>query len=178
MKNKINKKAVILISIAIMVLGSASVFAQYGRGYGNGMGYGRGCGYGYDRGYGHHGRGYGNGMGYGRGCGYGYGRGCGYGYGRGCGYGYGRGYGYYNNNLTQEQIDEIRAIHDKYFPQMDTLRREIFNQNETIAVEMRKENPDQNAINAAIDARSKASADLSKLRTQCYLEIDKVYQNK
>ena len=147
MKNKINKKAVILISIAIMVLGSASVFAQYGRGYGNGMGYGRG---------------YGNGMGY----------------GRGCGYGYGRGYGYYNNNLTQEQIDEIRAIHDKYFPQMDTLRREIFNQNETIAVEMRKENPDQNAINAAIDARSKASADLSKLRTQCYLEIDKVYQNK
>ena len=61
---------------------------------------------------------------------------------------------------------------------MDTLRREIFNQNETIAVEMRKENPDQNAINAAIDARSKASADLSKLRTQCYLEIDKVYQNK
>ena len=44
MKNKINKKVVILISIAIMVLGSASVFAQYGRGYGNGMGYGRGCG--------------------------------------------------------------------------------------------------------------------------------------
>lgn len=133
MKNKINKKIVILISIAIMVLGSASVFAQYGRGYGNGMGYGRVCGY---------------------------------------------GRGYYNNNLTQEQRDEIKAIHDKYFPQIDTLRKEIFTQNENIAIEMRKENPDQNTINAAIDARSKASADLSKLRTQCYLEIDKVYQNK
>lgn len=166
MKNKISKKAVILISIAIMVLGSVSLFAQYGRGYGYGDGYGRG-----------HGRGYGYADG--RGCGYGrgYGRG-GCGYGRGYGAGYGRGYGYYGAALTQEQIDQVRSIQDKYFPQMDSLRMEIYNQTQNINAEMRKEIPDQNAINAAIDARSKASADLQKLRTQCFLEIDKVYQNK
>lgn len=161
MTNKINKKAIILISIAIMIFGSVSLFAQYGRGYGRG--YGAGYGTGYGRG----------------GCGAGYGRGYyGAGYGR-CGAGYGRGYyGYYNNQLTQEQIDQIRTIQDKYFPQMDTLRREIYNQTQNINAEMRKDAPDQNAINAAIDARSKASADLQKLRTQCFLEIDKVYQNK
>ncbi|WP_304332010.1 Spy/CpxP family protein refolding chaperone [Brachyspira innocens] len=161
MTNKINKKAIILISIAIMIFGSVSLFAQYGRGYGRGYGAGYGAGYG---------RG---------GCGAGYGRGYyGAGYGR-CGAGYGRGYyGYYNNQLTQEQIDQIRTIQDKYFPQMDTLRREIYNQTQNINAEMRKDAPDQNAINAAIDARSKASADLQKLRTQCFLEIDKVYQNK
>ena len=138
MKNKISKKAVILISIAIMVLGSVSLFAQYGRGYGRG-----GCGY-----------------------------------GRGYGAGYGRGYGYYGAALTQEQIDQVRSIQDKYFPQMDSLRMEIYNQTQKLDAEMRKETPDQNAVNAAIDARSKASADLQKLRTQCFLEIDKVYQNK
>lgn len=161
MTNKINKKAIILISIAIMIFGSVSLFAQYARGYGRGYGAGYGAGYG---------RG---------GCGAGYGRGYyGAGYGR-CGAGYGRGYyGYYNNQLTQEQIDQIRTIQDKYFPQMDTLRREIYNQTQNINAEMRKDAPDQNAINAAIDARSKASADLQKLRTQCFLEIDKVYQNK
>ena len=159
MKNKISKKAVILISIAIMVLGSVSLFAQYGRGYGRGYGYGDGYGRGYGRGYG-----------------YGDGRGCGY--GRGYGAGYGRGYGYYGAALTQEQIDQVRSIQDKYFPQMDSLRMEIYNQTQNINAEMRKEIPDQNAINAAIDARSKASADLQKLRTQCFLEIDKVYQNK
>ena len=154
MKNKISKKAVILISIAIMVLGSVSLFAQYGRGYGRGYGYGDGYGRGYGRGYG-----------------YGDGRGCGYGrgYGRG-GCGYGRG--------TQEQIDQVRSIQDKYFPQMDSLRMEIYNQTQKLDAEMRKETPDQNAVNAAIDARSKASADLQKLKTQCFLEIDKVYQNK
>ncbi|MEI0516443.1 Spy/CpxP family protein refolding chaperone [Brachyspira murdochii] len=150
MTNKINKKAIILISIAIMIFGSVSLFAQYGRGYGRGYGagYGRGgCGY-YGEGY--HARG-----------------------------GYGRGYyGYYNNQLTQEQIDQIRTIQDKYYPQMDTLRREIYNQTQNINAEMRKDAPDQNAINTAIDARSKTSADLQKLRTQCFLEIDKVYQNK
>ena len=166
MKNKISKKAVILISIAIMVLGSVSLFAQYGRGYGRGYGYGDG----YGRGYGYaDGRGCGYGRGYGRG-------GCGY--GRGYGAGYGRGYGYYGAALTQEQIDQARSIQDKYFPQMDSLRMEIYNQTQNINAEMRKETPDQNAINAAIDARSKASADLQKLRTQCFLEIDKVYQNK
>ncbi|MDO6993318.1 periplasmic heavy metal sensor [Brachyspira innocens] len=160
MTNKINKKAIILISVAIMIFGSVSLFAQYGRGYGRGYGAGYGAGYGR--------------------CGAGYGRGYyGAGYG-GCRYGagYGRGYGYYNNQLTQEQIDQIRTIQDKYFPQMDTLRREIYNQTQNINAEMRKDAPDQNAINAAIDARSKASADLQKLRTQCFLEIDKVYQNK
>ncbi len=155
MMNKISKKTVVLISIAIMMLASVSLFAQYGRGYARGYdGYGRGaCGYG---------------------AGYGRGYGCGMGYGRS----YGRGYGYYNSNLTQEQIDQIRAIQDKYYPQMDTLRREIYNQTQNIDAEMRKEVPDQNAINAAIDARSKASADLQKLRTQCFLEIDQIYQNK
>lgn len=158
MKNKISKKAVILISIAIMVLGSVSLFAQYGRGYG--AGYGRG--YGYGDGYG---RGYGRGCGYGAGYGRGYGRGgCGYGYGAG----YGRGYGYYGAALTQEQIDQVRSIQDKYFPQMDSLRMEIYNQTQNINAEMRKETPDQNAVNAAIDARSKASADLQKLRSQCF----------
>ena len=164
MKNKISKKAVILISIAIMVLGSVSLFAQYGRGYGDGYGRGHRRGYGYADGYG---------CGYGRG----YGRG-GCGYGRGYGAGYGRGYGYYGAALTQEQIDQVRSIQDKYFPQMDSLRMEIYNQTQNINAEMRKETPDQNAINAAIDARSKASADLQKLRSQCFLEIDKVYQNK
>ncbi|MEI0799143.1 periplasmic heavy metal sensor [Brachyspira intermedia] len=170
MKNKISKKAVILISIAIMVLGSVSLFAQYGRGYGRGYGYGDGYGRGYGRGYGY---------GDGRGCGYGrcYGRG-GCGYGRGYGAGYGRGYGYYGAALTQEQIDQVRSIQDKYFPQMDSLRMEIYNQTQKLDAEMRKETPDQNAVNAAIDARSKASADLQKLKTQCFLEIDKVYQNK
>lgn len=167
MTNKINKKAIILISIAIMIFGSVSLFAQYGRGYGRGYGAGYGAGYGrcgagYGRGY--------YGAGYGRG-------GCGYGAGYGAGYGRGY-YGYYNNQLTQEQIDQIKTIQDKYFPQMDTLRREIYNQTQNINAEMRKDVPDQNAINAAIDARSKASADLQKLRTQCFLEIDKVYQNK
>ncbi|MEI0548863.1 periplasmic heavy metal sensor [Brachyspira intermedia] len=166
MKNKISKKAVILISIAIMVLGSVSLFAQYGRGYGAGYGYGDGYGRGHRRGYG-----------YADGYGCGYGRG-GCGYGRGYGAGYGRGYGYYGAALTQEQIDQVRSIQDKYFPQMDSLRMEIYNQTQNINAEMRKETPDQNAINAAIDARSKASADLQKLRSQCFLEIDKVYQNK
>ncbi|CRF34449.1 unnamed protein product [Brachyspira suanatina] len=170
MKNKISKKAVILISIAIMVLGSVSLFAQYGRGYGAGYGYGDGYGRGHRRGYGYA-------DGYGCGYGRGYGRG-GCGYGRGYGAGYGRGYGYYGAALTQEQIDQVRSIQDKYFPQMDSLRMEIYNQTQNINAEMRKETPDQNAINAAIDARSKASADLQKLRSQCFLEIDKVYQNK
>ena len=143
MKNKISKKAVIFISIAIMVFASMSLFAQYGRGYGDGYGRREGCGYGY-------------GM-------------------RG---GYGRGYRYYNNNLTQEQISQIRTIQDKYFPQMDSLRREIYNQSQIINAEMYKETPDQNAINAAIDAKTKAIGDLDKLRTQCFIEIDKVYQNK
>ncbi|MEI0529689.1 Spy/CpxP family protein refolding chaperone [Brachyspira intermedia] len=170
MKNKISKKAVILISIAIMVLGSVSLFAQYGRGYGAGYGYGDGYGRGHRRGYGYA-------DGYGCGYGRGYGRG-GCGYGRGYGAGYGRGYGYYGAALTQEQIDQVRSIQDKYFPQMDSLRMEIYNQTQKLDAEMRKETPDQNAVNAAIDARSKASADLQKLRTQCFLEIDKVYQNK
>ncbi|MEI0509515.1 Spy/CpxP family protein refolding chaperone [Brachyspira intermedia] len=170
MKNKISKKAVILISIAIMVLGSVSLFAQYGRGYGAGYGYGDGYGRGHRRGYGYA-------DGYGCGYGRGYGRG-GCGYGRGYGAGYGRGYGYYGASLTQEQIDQVRSIQDKYFPQMDSLRMEIYNQTQKLDAEMRKETPDQNAVNAAIDARSKASADLQKLRTQCFLEIDKVYQNK
>ena len=147
------KGVIIFTALAIMLLASLSLFAQYGRGYGRG---------GYGRGY--------YGAGYGRG-------GCGYGAGYGAGYGRGY-YGYYNNQLTQEQIDQIRTIQDKYFPQMDTLRREIYNQTQNINAEMRKDAPDQNAINAAIDARSKASADLQKLRTQCFLEIDKVYQNK
>ena len=143
MKNKISKKAVIFISIAIMVFASMSLFAQYGRGYGDG-----------------------------------YGRRGGYGYGYGMRGGYGRGYRYYNNNLTQEQISQIRTIQDKYFPQMDSLRREIYNQSQIINAEMYKETPDQNAINAAIDAKTKAIGDLDKLRTQCFIEIDKVYQNK
>ena len=120
MKNKISKKAVILISIAIMVLGSVSLFAQYGRGYGAGYGYGDGYGRGHRRGYGYA-------DGYGCGYGRGYGRG-GCGYGRGYGAGYGRGYGYYGAALTQEQIDQVRSIQDKYFPQMDSLRMEIYNQ--------------------------------------------------
>ncbi|WP_300369413.1 periplasmic heavy metal sensor [Brachyspira sp.] len=161
MNNKISKKSVILISIAIMVLASVSLFAQYG--------YGRGR---YDAGY-DRGHGYGRG-----GCGYGYGRGHGYGRG-GCGYGHGRGgYGYYNSTLTQEQIDKIKTIEDKYYPQMDALRREIYNQTDNINVEMRKESPDKNVIDNAIDLRSKASADLQKLRTEYLLEIDKVYQNR
>lgn len=161
MRNKISKKAVILISIAIMVLGSMSLFAQYGRGYGYG------CGNGYGRG----------GYGYGRGgCGNGYGRG---GYGRGgCGYGRGYNYGYYNDELTQAQIDEIRRIQDKYYPQMDELRMEIYTQNQILNAEMRKETPDQNALDNAIEAKSKASSELEKLRTKYFLEIEKVYQNK
>ena len=159
MKKGINKRFIILISAAIMIFASVSLFAHHGNGYGRGYGrggYGAGCGYG---------------QGYERGT-------CGQGYGRGYGAGYGRGYRYYNSALTQEQIDEIRSIQDKYFPQMDSLRREIYNQTQNINAEMRKETPDQNAVNTAIDARSKASADLQKLRTQCFLEIDKVYQNK
>ena len=159
MKNIISKKTVIFISIAIMALASISLFAQYGRGYGDG--YGRGAHHGYGRGYG---------------CDYGYGRG--HGMRGGCGYGYGRGYGYYNNVLTQEQISQIQAIRDKYFPQMDELRREIYNQSQIINAEMYKENPDQTVINTAIDARTKARADLYKLRTQCFIETDKVYKNK
>lgn len=147
MRNKISKKAVILISIAIMVLGSMSLFAQYGRGYGYG------CGNGYGRG------------------GYGYGRG-------GCGYGRGYNYGYYNDELTQAQIDEIRRIQDKYYPQMDELRMEIYTQNQILNAEMRKETPDQNALDNAIEAKSKASSELEKLRTKYFLEIEKVYQNK
>ena len=49
MKNIISKKTVIFISIAIMALASISLFAQYGRGYGDG--YGRGAHHGYGRGY-------------------------------------------------------------------------------------------------------------------------------
>ena len=120
MKN-INKKVLILVSIAIMVFGSVSLFGQYGRGYG--AGYGRGYGRGY-------------GMGCGRGYGRGYGIGCNYGYGRGYGAGYGRGYGYYN--LTQDQINQIQSIESKYFPQIDDLRREVYNKNQVINLEMSK----------------------------------------
>ncbi|WP_297286443.1 periplasmic heavy metal sensor [uncultured Brachyspira sp.] len=162
MKN-INKKVLILVSIAIMVFGSVSLFGQYGRGYG--MGYGRGYGRGY-------------GMGCGRGYGRGYGMGCNYGYGRGygAGYGYGRGYGYYN--LTQDQINQIQTIESKYFPQIDDLRREVYNKNQAINLEMSKQNPDQNAINKAIDDRAKTLSDLDKLRTEFFLEMDKVLQVK
>ena len=158
MKN-INKKVLIFVSIAIMVFGSVSLFGQYGRGYG--MGYGRG-----------YGRGYGMGCGYGRG----YGRGMGCNYGRGYGAGYGRGYGYYN--LTQEQINQIQTIESKYFPQIDDLRREVYNKTQTINLEMSKQNPDQNAINKAIDDRAKTLSDLDKLRTEFFLEMDKVFQVK
>ena len=158
MKN-INKKVLILVSIAIMVFGSVSLFGQYGRGYG--MGYGRG-----------YGRGYGMGCGYGRG----YGRGMGCNYGRGYGAGYGRGYGYYN--LTQEQINQIQTIESKYFPQIDDLRREVYNKTQAINLEMSKQNPDQNAINKAIDDRAKTLSDLDKLRTEFFLEMDKVFQVK
>lgn len=162
MKN-INKKVLILVSIAIMVFGSVSLFGQYSRGYG--MGYGRGYGRGY-------------GMGCGRGYGRGYGMGCNYGYGRGygAGYGYGRGYGYYN--LTQDQINQIQTIESKYFPQIDDLRREVYNKNQAINLEMSKQNPDQNAINKAIDDRAKTLSDLDKLRTEFFLEMDKVLQVK
>lgn len=160
MKN-INKKVLILVSIAIMVFGSVSLFGQYGRGYG--MGYGRGYGMGYGRG---HGRGYGMGCGYGRG----------YGRGMGCNYGYGRGYGYYN--LTQDQINQIQSIESKYFPQIDDLRREAYNKTQTINLEMSKQNPDQNAVNKAIDDRAKTLSDLDKLRTEFFLEMDKVFQVK
>ncbi|WP_157142563.1 Spy/CpxP family protein refolding chaperone [Brachyspira pilosicoli] len=160
MKN-INKKVLILVSIAIMVFGSVSLFGQYGRGYG--AGYGRGYGRGY-------------GMGCGRGYGRGYGMGCNYGYGRGYGAGYGRGYGYYN--LTQDQIKQIQSIESKYFPQIDDLRREVYNKNQVINLEMSKQNPDQNAINKAIDDRAKTLSDLDKLRTEFFLEMDKVFQVK
>lgn len=160
MKN-INKKVLILVSIAIMIFGSVSLFGQYGRGYG--MGYGRGYGRGYGMGCG---RGYGRGMG----CNYGYGR------GYGAGYGYGRGYGYYN--LTQDQINQIQTIESKYFPQIDDLRREVYNKNQAINLEMSKQNPDQNAINKAIDDRAKTLSDLDKLRTEFFLEMDKVLQVK
>ena len=150
MKN-INKKVLILVSIAIMVFGSVSLFGQYGRGYG------MGCGRGYGRGYG-------------MGCNYGYGR------GYGAGYGYGRGYGYYN--LTQDQINQIQTIESKYFPQIDDLRREVYNKNQAINLEMSKQNPDQNAINKAIDDRAKTLSDLDKLRTEFFLEMDKVLQVK
>ena len=152
MKN-INKKVLILVSIAIMVFGSVSLFGQYGRGYG--AGYGRGYG-----------------RGYGMGCGRGYGRG----YGMGCNYGYGRGYGYYN--LTQDQINQIQSIESKYFPQIDDLRREVYNKNQVINLEMSKQTPDQNAINKAIDDRAKTLSDLDKLRTEFFLEMDKVFQVK
>ena len=155
------KGFIILVSIAIMVFGSVSLFGQYGRGYG--MGYGRGYGMGYGRG---HGRGYGMGCGYGRG----------YGRGMGCNYGYGRGYGYYN--LTQDQINQIQSIESKYFPQIDDLRREVYNKNQVINLEMSKQNPDQNAINKAIDDRAKTLSDLDKLRTEFFLEMDKVFQVK
>ena len=117
MKN-INKKVLILVSIAIMVFGSVSLFG-YGRCYG--MGYGRG---------------------------------------------YGRGYGYYN--LTQDQINQIQSIESKYFPQIDDLRREVYNKNQVINLEMSKQNPDQNAINKAIDDRAKTLSDLDKLRTEFF----------
>ncbi len=143
------KGFIILVSIAIMVFGSVSLFGQYGRGYG--MGYGRG---------------------YGMGCGYGRG----YGRGMGCNYGYGRGYGYYN--LTQDQINQIQSIESKYFPQIDDLRREAYNKTQTINLEMSKQNPDQNAINKAIDERAKTLSDLDKLRTEFFLEMDKVFQVK
>ena len=112
------------------------------------------------------------------GCGYGrgYGRGMGCNYGRGYGAGYGRGYGYYN--LTQEQINQIQTIESKYFPQIDDLRREVYNKTQTINLEMSKQNPDQNAINKAIDDRAKTLSDLDKLRTEFFLEIDKVFQVK
>ena len=154
------KGFIILVSIAIMVFGSVSLFG-YGRCYG--MGYGRGYGRGY-------------GMGCGRGYGRGYGMGCNYGYGRGYGAGYGRGYGYYN--LTQDQINQIQSIESKYFPQIDDLRREVYNKNQVINLEMSKQNPDQNAINKAIDDRAKTLSDLDKLRTEFFLEMDKVFQVK
>lgn len=153
MKNKLNKKAVIFVSIAIMVLASVSLFAQYGRGYDDG----------YARGHRKH---------------EGYRMHNGYGMRDRCKMRGGYGYRQYNNALTQEQISQIQSIRDKYFPQMDELRREIYSQSQIIKAEMYKENPDQNVINTAIDAKTKARADLEKLRTQCFIETDKVYKNK
>ena len=81
------KGFIILVSIAIMVFGSVSLFGQYGRGYG--MGYGRG-----------YGRGYGMRCDYGRGYGREYGMRCDY--GRGYGREYNEGYRYqrYNNGYN------------------------------------------------------------------------------
>ena len=47
------KGFIILVSIAIMVFGSVSLFGQYGRGYGMGCSYGRGYGREYNEGYRH-----------------------------------------------------------------------------------------------------------------------------
>uniref|UniRef100_UPI002599DF99 Spy/CpxP family protein refolding chaperone n=1 Tax=uncultured Brachyspira sp. TaxID=221953 RepID=UPI002599DF99 len=84
--------------------------------------------------------------------------------------------GYYN--LTQDQINQIQSIESKYFPQIDDLRREAYNKTQTINLEMSKQNPDQNAINKAIDERAKTLSDLDKLRTEFFLEMDKVFQVK
>ncbi|WP_295154244.1 Spy/CpxP family protein refolding chaperone [uncultured Brachyspira sp.] len=167
------KNIIIFISALIMIFASMSLFGQYGRNYDAGYGreYGRCYGYNDVYGRGYHREGYREGH---RG---GYREGH-RGYHRERYRGYNRGYSYHNNTLTQEQIDEVRSIEDKYFPQMDTLRREIYNQTQNINAEMRKETPNQDAINNAIDLRSKAQADLQKLKTQCFLEIDKIYKNK
>ncbi|MEI0567582.1 hypothetical protein [Brachyspira pulli] len=82
-----------------------------------------------------------------------------------------------NIQLTTEQVSKIQAIENKYYTQIETLRKNIYDQIQIIKLEMSKENPDKNLINKAIDNKSAAAAELQKIRVQCFLEIDEVYKN-
>lgn len=86
----------------------------------------------------------------------------------------GRYSGYYNGDLKDEDISKIQALEEKYGTQINTLKTEIYNQIQAIRLEMTKDNPNQNFINSAIDAKTKAEASLQKLMMEYRLEMRKI----
>lgn len=81
----------------------------------------------------------------------------------------------YTSNMTTEEREKYDTLYEKYVPQMENIRSEITVQNSIIRAERVKSNPDIGKINAAIDAESKLSADLSKIRVEYSIEMDKLF---
>lgn len=141
-----NKKIIIVSSLVLALVLASGVFAYNMHG---------------DRG---HMKGYYNDRGMGRNC---YDRKESYDR-KGCG-GYGR--NYYGSALKDEDISKIQALEEKYRPQINTLKTEIYNQRQAIRLEMTKEKPNQNAINSAIDAKNKAESSLEKLMSEYRIQM-------
>lgn len=97
---------------------------------------------------------------------------------------YDSGYGHrgYNNNnkmyyddMTVEEQTQYDALYEKFVPQMNALRDKIIDQRNMIDSERSKTTPDIAKINNAIDESSKFDAEMSKLRVEYSIEMEKLF---